>query len=100
MGTPVGPSNGSSRTSRRSQFEIWAQVLEACTSAGRTQTSLLHLLRLKTAAIKEVLEFLVGGELIAKIQNSNGDSSLFKTTPRGEEALLAYYKLLRDYFAK
>jgi predicted transcriptional regulator len=55
---------------------------------------------LKTAAIKEVLEFLVGGELIAKIQNSNGDSSLFKTTPRGEEALLAYYKLLRDYFAK
>ena len=50
--------------------------------------------------IRDALDFLVAGGLIAKTQEAGGDSSVFITTARGEEALLAYYKLVKDYFAK
>jgi len=96
------PSSGepAAGSSRRNQFEIWAEVLEVCVRNGRTQSWLLRQLRLKTSAIKDALEFLLGAGLIAVTANSDVDSRQYQTTPKGEEALTTYYKLITKYFVK
>ncbi len=95
------PSNHtSSGAARRNQFEIWAEVLEVCARAGRTQSWLLRQLRLKTSAIKEALEFLLGAGLIVATVNADVDTREYQTTPKGEEALTTYYKLITKYFLK
>ncbi len=95
------PSNQApSGSSRRNLFEIWAEVLETCVRAGRTQSWLLRQLRLKTSAIKEALEFLLGAGLIIATVNVDDDTREYQTTPKGEEALTTYYKLVTKYFMK
>ena len=93
------PTNGISppNQGRRNQFEIWAEVLEACTRKGRTQSALLRQLRLKTSAIKDAIDFLIGAGLV---QESGDDNRLYLTTPKGEEALITYYRLITNYFKK
>jgi predicted transcriptional regulator len=83
-------------SSRRSKFEIWAEVLEFCLRARRSQTWLLRKTRLKTSAIKETLQFLVSRKLIE--QKSDGDILKYQTTERGEEVLKRFYTLVNDYF--
>ncbi|MHA1191510.1 MAG: winged helix-turn-helix domain-containing protein [Promethearchaeota archaeon] len=51
-------------SSRRSKFEIWAEVLEFCLRVKRTQKWLLRETRLKTSVIKETLQFLMSRNLI------------------------------------
>ncbi len=95
------PSNQtSSGASRRNQFEIWAEVLEVCLRSGRTQSWLLRQLRLKTSAIKEAIEFLLGARLIVATLKTDDDTREYQTTPKGEEALTTYYKLITKYFLK
>ncbi len=95
------PSNqASSGSLRRNQFEIWAEVLETCVRAGRTQSWLLRQLRLKTSAIKEALEFLLAAGLVIATVNAGDDTREYQTTPKGEEALTTYYKLVTKYFSK
>jgi predicted transcriptional regulator len=84
-------------SSRRSKFEIWAEVLEHCLRAKRTQTWLLRETRLKTSAIKETLQFLLSRKLIEKWSDDN-DTTRYHTTIRGEEALKRFYALVNDYF--
>ncbi|OLS16153.1 MAG: hypothetical protein RBG13Loki_0200 [Promethearchaeota archaeon CR_4] len=98
--TPSKSSELTSGSSRRNQFEIWAEVLEVCVRTGRTQSWLLRQLRLKTSAIKEALEFLLGAGLIAATINADVDTRQYQTTPKGEEALTTYYKLITKYFVK
>ncbi len=83
-------------SSRRSKFEIWAEVLEFCLRAKRTQTWLLRKTRLKTGAIKETLQFLLSRNLVEKL--NEGDSIKYHTTDRGEEVLKKFYTLINDYF--
>ncbi|MFX1574482.1 MAG: ABC-three component system middle component 2 [Promethearchaeota archaeon] len=83
-------------SSRRSKFEIWAEVLEYCLRARRTQTWLLRKTRLKTSAIKETLQFLLSRNLIEKLNNEKGIK--YQTTNRGEEVLKKFYTLVNDYF--
>ena len=83
-------------TSRRNKFEIWAEVLELCLRAGRTQTWLLRKTRLKTSAIKETLRFLLSRNLI-DTQNVD-ELKTYRTTERGEEVLKRFYTLINDYF--
>ena len=83
-------------SSRRSKFEIWAEVLELCLRAGRTQTWLLRKTRLKTSAIKESLRFLLSRNLI-NTQNVD-ELKTYRTTERGEEVLEKFYTLINEYF--
>ncbi len=93
-------SEAAGGSSRRNQFEIWAEVLEVCVRAGRTQSWLLRQLRLKTSAIKDALVFLHGAGLIVATVNADDDTREYQTTPKGEEALTTYYKLITKYFLK
>ena len=83
-------------SSRRSKFEIWAEVLEFCLRAKRTQTWLLRKTRLKTSAIKETLQFLLSRNLIEQLNDD--DIIKYHTTDRGEEVLKRFYTLVNDYF--
>ncbi len=83
-------------SSRRNKFEIWAEVLEFCLRAKRTQTWLLRETRLKTSAIKETLQFLLSRNLIEQLNNDNITKS--HTTDLGEEVLKRFYNLVNDYF--
>lgn len=83
---------------RRSKFEIWAEILEACVRTSRSQSWLLRRVRLKTQTIKESLHFLIASGLIKQLPTSNGDRREFQTTMKGEEALTQYYELVTKYF--
>ena len=83
-------------SSRRSKFEIWAEVLEFCLRVKRTQTWLLRETRLKTIVIRETLQFLISRNLIKQIDD--GDLVKYQTTVRGEEVLKRFYTLINDYF--
>jgi predicted transcriptional regulator len=83
-------------SSRRSKFEIWAEVLELCLRTRRTQTWLLRETRLKTSAIKETLQFLLSRNLIEQLNDE--DIIKYHTTNRGEEVLNRFYTLVNDYF--
>ena len=83
-------------SSRRSKFEIWAEVLEYCIKQNRTQTWLLRETRLKTSAIKKALHFLLSRNLIEQIEDE--DLLKYKTTERGKEVLTKFYTIVNDYF--
>ena len=83
-------------SSRRNKFEIWAEVLEFCLRAKRTQTWLLRETRLKTRAIKETLQFLLSRNLIE--EQTEDELIKYHTTARGEEVLKRFYALVNDYF--
>lgn len=54
---------------------------------------------LKTSAVKDALDFLVSAGLIEKVENPEvGLNFEFRTTAKGEQALLHYYRLITDYF--
>ncbi len=82
------------KPTRRSKFEIWAELLEACARTSRTQSWLLRKVGLKTSAIKEALDFLNTAGLLSQ-QNVNNE---FITTKKGESALTQYYQLITKYF--
>lgn len=84
---------------RRSKFEIWAELLEACTRTHRTQSWLLRRVGLKTSTIKEAIDFLVTTGLLETLHSSESDLGEFHTTEKGEEALTQYYELVTKYFA-
>ncbi|MFQ6125417.1 MAG: winged helix-turn-helix domain-containing protein [Candidatus Heimdallarchaeota archaeon] len=85
---------------RRSKFEIWIEVLEACVRGVRTQSWLLRKIGLKTKVIKEVLGFLMAAGLIKQQSTSKGNGSRweFWTTAKGEAALTYYYQLVTKFF--
>ncbi|MFX0196903.1 MAG: winged helix-turn-helix domain-containing protein [Candidatus Hodarchaeota archaeon] len=83
---------------RRSKFEIWAEILEACIRTSRSQSWLLRRVGLKTQTIQESLHFLITSGLIIQLSTSNGDQREFQTTKKGEEALAQYYELITKYF--
>ena len=71
-------------------------MLESCLRTPRTQTWLLREIRLKTQAIKDILQFLLVRHLIEQINDNDGIR--YRTTKKGEEALLKYYNLINDFF--
>ena len=83
---------------RRSKFEIWAELLEACARTPRTQSWLLRRVGLKTSAIKEALDFLVTAGLIEQRTSTDSEIGEFCTTTKGEAALTQYYQLVTKYF--
>ena len=92
---PPGPF-----ATRRTKYEIWAEVMEACVWEARTQTWLMRKIGLKTQVLKNALEFLVTAQLIQQIDAPKVGLYEFKTTEKGREALRKYYELVKQYFSK
>ena len=86
------------KTIRRSKFEIWAEIMDACARTARTQSWLLRRIGLKTKAIKEALDFLLTTGLIEQLHSSDRNLGEFQTSAKGEEALTQYYQLVTKYF--
>ena len=84
------------KSSKRSKFEIWSEVLESCLRRPRTQTWLLRKIRLKTQTIKTTLQFLQSRDLIEQIDDFG--TIKYLTTKKGEEALIQYYNLITEFF--
>lgn len=83
-------------SSKRSKFEIWAEILELCLRKKRTQTWLLKKTRLQTSTIKRALQFLSSRNLIDQL---NDDEFIkYQTTDRGKETLERFYTLINEYF--
>jgi predicted transcriptional regulator len=84
---------------RRNRFEIWSEILEACLRTCRTQSWLIRKIGVKTSVMKEALEVLEEKGLIEKVENPEAGLNFeFRTTMKGEQALLHYYKLITEYF--
>ena len=84
--------------SRRTKYEIWAEILEVCLKSPRSQSWIIRQLGLKTIKAKEALDFLVKRNLIELIQAENNNWDCYKTTISGKQALNDFYKLIRQYF--
>ncbi len=85
--------------SRRTKYEIWVEILEVCLNSPRHQSWILRELRLKTNHVKESLQFLVNRNLIKVEEEDNDVWLVYRTTTKGKEALLHYYKLISDFFS-
>ncbi|MFX1251923.1 MAG: winged helix-turn-helix domain-containing protein [Promethearchaeota archaeon] len=97
MNAPYNVLDGARmKSSKRSKFEIWSEVLESCLKRPRTQTWLLRKIRLKTQTIKTTLQFLQSRDLIEQIEDF--DTIKYLTTKKGEEALIRYYNLISEFF--
>ena len=83
-------------SSKRTNFEIWSEILEACIRIPRTQTWLLRNIRLKTKKIQKTIVFLLSRKLIEK--KSDGDTITYITSQKGKETLLKYYNLITAFF--
>ena len=83
---------------RRSKFEIWAELLEACARNARTQSWLMRQVGLKTKAIKEALDFLLTTGLIEQLHSSDWNLGKYQTSTKGKEALTQYYQLITKFF--
>jgi predicted transcriptional regulator len=80
---------------RRNRFEIWSEILEGCLRTCRTQSWLIRKVGVKTSVLKEALEAFEEKGLIEKVENTEvGLNFEFRTTKKGEQALLHYYELI------
>jgi len=55
-------------------------------------------MRIKTSAVKEILDFLVSRDLVEKKTVENEEYSNYRTTKNGKNALLEVYHLFGDIF--
>lgn len=83
---------------RRTKYERWVELLEACVWESRTQSWLMRHLGLKTQTIKEALDFLVDAGLFEQVDEPEAGIYVFKTTEKGREALDQFYTLVTQFF--
>ncbi|MHA2380399.1 MAG: winged helix-turn-helix domain-containing protein [Candidatus Thorarchaeota archaeon] len=83
---------------RRTKYERWVELLEACVWESRTQSWLMRHLGLKTQMIKEDLQFLLDADLFEQVDEPEAGIYVFKTTEKGREALDQFYTLVTLFF--
>jgi len=83
---------------RRTKYERWVELLEACIWKPRTQSWLMRQLGLKTQMIKEDLQFLLEAGLFIQVDEPEAGIYVFKTTEKGREALDQFYTLVTQFF--
>ncbi|MHA1938726.1 MAG: winged helix-turn-helix domain-containing protein [Candidatus Thorarchaeota archaeon] len=83
---------------RRTKYERWVELLEACVWESRTQSWLMRHLGLKTQMIKEDLDFLIVAGLFEQVDEPEAGIYVFKTTEKGREALEQFYILVTQFF--
>ncbi len=100
MVTPVIRPHSWTPGPRRTKYERWVEILEACIWEIRTQSWLMRHLGMKTQIIKEDLSFLLDADLLEQLDEPQEGIYEFKTTAKGHEALKQFYKLVTQFFAK
>ncbi|MFX0107485.1 MAG: winged helix-turn-helix domain-containing protein [Candidatus Hodarchaeota archaeon] len=83
---------------RRTKYERWVELLEACVWESRTQSWLMRHLGLKTQMIKEDIQFLLDAGLFEQVDAPEEGIYVFKTTEKGREALDQFYTLVTQFF--
>jgi predicted transcriptional regulator len=83
---------------RRTKYERWVELLEACVWESRTQSWLMRHLGLKTQMIKEDIQFLLDAGLFQQVDAPEAGIYVFKTTEKGREALDQFYTLVTRFF--
>ncbi|MFW9966321.1 MAG: winged helix-turn-helix domain-containing protein [Candidatus Thorarchaeota archaeon] len=83
---------------RRTKYERWVELLEACVWEPRTQSWLMRRLGLKTQMIKEDIQFLLDASLFQQIDAPEAGIYVFRTTEKGREALDQFYTLVTQFF--
>ena len=84
---------------RRTKYERWAEILEACIWEARTQSWLMRELGFKTKGIKEDVEFLTKAGLIQQLDAPDVGIFVFQTTNKGKEVLDKFYKMISGFFS-
>ena len=83
---------------RRTKYERWVELLEACVWESRTQSWLMRHLGLKTQMIKDDIRFLLDAGLFLQVDEPEAGIYVFKTTEKGREALDQFYTLVAQFF--
>ena len=84
---------------RRTKYERWAEILEACVWEARTQSWLMRELGLKTKSIKEDVGFLVKAGLIEQLDAPDVGIYVYKTTEKGRKVLDKFYQMISGFFS-
>lgn len=90
-------SKRADQLSRRTKYDIWSEILNSCIETQRTKFWLTSRLRISWKIVDKSLRFLENGKLIQAIK-SHGETTKYKTTSKGQEALNAYELLVEKYF--
>lgn len=69
---------------KRSKDQIRAQILALCQEDGTSKTRVVYQVNLNFKTVKEHLDLLLEKGLLEAI---DGDRTIYKTTPEGEQAL-------------
>jgi predicted transcriptional regulator len=83
---------------RRTRYEIWAEILEACSGDRRTQGWLIRHLGLRHDYAQDALDFLIERDLITTSPDEMGNLT-YEISERGRMALAQYYMLVDRYFS-
>jgi predicted transcriptional regulator len=84
---------------RRTKYEIWTEILGSCVKMQRTKFWLTSRLGLSWKVVDESLRFLTAAELIEASEPLGRETTKYKTTARGREALSVYKLLVRKFFS-
>ena len=99
MNTPVSRRPDSwPQSQRRTKYERWAELLEACVWESRTQSWLMRTLGMKTQIIKEDLDFLLKAALVEQVDAPDVGIFVYRTTEKGKDALNKFYQLITRFF--
>ena len=92
-------SKRADQLSRRTKYDIWSEILQSCIETQRTKFWLTTRLRLSWKILDESLRFLANEKLIEAIKHYS-ETTKYKTTSKGQEALNAYELLIEKYFSQ
>ncbi len=80
--------------SRRSQFEIYIDILKAVSEGRHKPTHIMYRANLTWKRLKKHTEFLVAHGLL--FEENNGETKVFNLTPNGKELVWYHMKIVRE----
>jgi predicted transcriptional regulator len=92
-------SKRAKQPSRRTKYDIWTEILGACAKMQRTKFWLTSRLGLSWKIVDESLRFLTTAKLIEASEHRRRETTKYKTTAKGQEAISVYKLLVRKYFS-
>ena len=78
---------------RRSQMEIYIDILKAVTDGKRRPTHIMYRANLSWTRLKKYLDFLIGQGLL--VEEPDDRATIFSITPRGKD-VLGYFKRIES----
>lgn len=74
---------------RRSQMEIYIDILKAVAEGKKKPTHIMYRANLSWTRLKRYIDFLIGQDLLA--EKTNEGTTVFTLTPKGKD-VLGYFK--------